>query len=278
MTVIRVCLGAVGKNSDRLLGRGVLAPGHDKVSDGKSVELRSDEMRQLRVLFFVGLPLLFAVTVVAQGPSTSAPYIAVLTEGLTKDHGYYDVAHGRITIMSALSSRNEAADLGAMKFPIQYLSTLEYNQSIGLIRLIEQPQSELDKIGSMGARLFNATPTDKLLQLADAKVSTANWARIPTLGVQVLEIVSDDACKFSKPTPGDDFRLILGLIGGEPTRQWRTLFPDVKEMDQLKFRVVLQFNPFTKRYAYVTSDIGKPSEATWYSNSVLCSAITKSGE
>jgi hypothetical protein len=36
----------------------------------------------------------------------------------------------------------------------------------------------------------------------------------------------------------------------------------------LKFRAILKLNPFTKRYAFVTADWGKPEEDQWETQNV----------
>jgi hypothetical protein len=206
-------------------------------------------------------------------------YQAVLNAGLTQQHDYHRVPVGQITIMSQMSSQMEEANLETLRLPLQYLESLQQAEKDGLITLTEKNQSEMDKLLTMGARIFTATATDKLRKLIDPKESTEKWLAIPIGTMQVEEVMSEEQCKLVKATPGDQFRLVVGLVTDTPTEQVKTLGRNygTVETQKLKFRAILQFNPFTKTYTYVVADLGKPEDPGWHSD-IVAQIIGKSEE
>jgi hypothetical protein len=198
------------------------------------------------------------------------PYLTVLEKGLTKHHDFERLPQGQITIMNAWSSAMESGDANAMRFPLRYLEHLQRAEKDGLLRLAEKRQDVWGQLANQGARLFSVTPTEKLRQMADPKESDEKWLAVPIGTIKVLEIMSEEPCKLKRATPGDEFRLVLGLISDTPTQQVKALGPEYGtiEPQKLKFRAILQFNPFDKSYTYHISDCGKPSEAGWNSEYV----------
>jgi len=205
----------------------------------------------------------------AQGLDAAA-YRQVLEAGLTRQMDFHRVPQGQIKIMSGLESQMEPGNAATMTFATQYLPTLQRAANDGLVRLAELQQNSLAQMGNMGARFFTVTPTDKLRQMSDPKESTAQWVAVPIGTIRILDIISADACKLKTATPGDQFRLIVGLISDTPTEQAKTLGPQyaTQEPQKFKMRVILQFNPFTKTYTYVTGDYGKPEDADWITQNV----------
>lgn len=206
-------------------------------------------------------------------------YQAVLNAGLTQQHDYHRIPVGQITIMSAMSSQMEEANLETLRLPLQYIESLQQAEKDGLITLTEKNQSEMDKLMTMGARIFTATATDKLRKLIDPRESTEKWLAIPIGTMQVEEVMSEEPCKLVKATPGDQYRLVVGLVTDTPTEQVKTLGRNygTVETQKLKFRAILQFNPFTKTYTYCVADLGKPEDPGWKSD-IVAQVIGKSEE
>ena len=201
---------------------------------------------------------------------SDAPYLSVLEQGLTDQTDVMLFPRGEVQIMSGLSSQMESRDVNQLKFTIQYLEFLQNAQKGDLLTLTERQQGSLQSIGNMGARFFTVAPTPKLLQLQDAKKNKDKFVAVPIGTIKVLEILKDDEYKFPRGAPGDEFRLILGRVRDTPTPQAKALPQHfaTTEPQELKFRAILQFNPFAKTYTYVTADVGTPEDATWKTNNV----------
>jgi hypothetical protein len=218
------------------------------------------------------------------GSQPSAPYLPVLEQGLTAQHDCITFPRGRVQIMGAMSSQMEAADWNQLKFQIQYLTYLQSAQTNGLLTVTEEQQNSLERIRNMGARFFKVVPTDKLSQMqaatnSDIEQVLSQWLhkrdRIVAVQIgtiKVLQILKDEEYKprVRVGGAGDEFRLVLGTVRDTPTQQAKTLgryFATI-EPQELKFRAVLQFNPFAKTYKYVTADVGNPQDAGWKTETV----------
>lgn len=198
------------------------------------------------------------------------PYLRVLTEGLTKEFDYHRKPQGVVTIMSGLSSAMEAGDFAQMRFSAQYLDHLRLAEKAGFVTLQEHQQDPLSAIANLGARYFTVTPTDKLRKLADPAESSDTVLAVPVGRMKILEVISEEACVLKRTTPGDEWRLVLGLVRDTPTEQALALgrqFCSVEEQT-LKFRALLHFNPFGKTYRYVAADWGRPNDMGWKSENV----------
>jgi hypothetical protein len=109
-----------------------------------------------------------------------------------------------------------------------------------------------------------------LRSLADGSLSNGSWLVVLVGHMSLLEIVSSEPCKLKRATPGDQFRLVIGLVEDTPNSNAKILGSTyaTQEPQKLKFRAILQFNPFTKTYTYVTGDYGQPEAAVWLTESV----------
>jgi hypothetical protein len=216
--------------------------------------------------------VILAVAVVACDGADRKGYITAVEDGLTKAHGTQNYPQGQITIMSALSSRMESADSRTMRFRIEMLEALQVAEKAGFLKLSELQQSSLDQIGSIGARFFIVTPTDKLRQISDPKESSEKWLAVRIGTFKIMKVISDEPCSLKKATPGDEFRLVVGLVSQNPTQQGQSIAPAMNvgklDVQSHKFRAILQFNPFNKSYSLVAADLGSPKETGWYSESV----------
>ena len=202
-----------------------------------------------------------------------APYVAVLEQGLENQRCLLYYPRGQVRIMSGLSSQMEQEDWGQLKFRADYLPVLQYEQRAGLLSLIEKRQSALESIGNMGARFFTVAPSAKLLQMQDAEQSSAKRVAVRNATIKVIRILKDEEYKFPgrSSAAGDEFRLVLGTFRETQTQQGKIVVPrppGIAESIELKFRAVLQFNPFAKVYTYVTADVGTPQEPGWATTNV----------
>lgn len=195
----------------------------------------------------------------------SAPYLTVLEQGLTDNLDTDRLPRGEVRIMSELSSEFEKPDATHMKFQARYLQILQKAEKAGLVTLSERPQNALESVGNMGARFFTVTPTDALLKLQSSEKSDDRWVAVPIGTMKVLEIIKEEEYKFAERKSGDEFRLVLGRLRDTPTPQAKALasLGVTTEPQDLKFRAILQFNPFAKTYTYIVADFGKPDESGW---------------
>lgn len=197
------------------------------------------------------------------------PYLTVLEEGLT-EHGFDLFPQGQIEITSGLSSAMESGGGWSMRSRLQNEIYLKYflqdAEKQGLLNLAEKQQRSPGQI-AMGSRFFMVTATEKLRQMADPKKSDEKWLAVQRGTIKVLKIISEEPCKLQQATPGDKFLLVMGLISQTPTKVFSPKDGTVKRQE-LKFRAILQVNPFDKSYKFLTSDIGNPSEHDWFSNHV----------
>ena len=222
-------------------------------------------MKSHLILLFIGaVTILGCNRVKLPSGHSDAPYLAVLEQGLTNQVDLMRFPRGQVQIMSALSSQMESDDSNRLRFKVQYLDVLQRAQKDGLLNLTEKLQSSLESVGNMGARFFTVSPTEKLLQLHDAKRSNDKCVAIPIGTVKVIEVLKENEYKAGTGAPGDEFRLVIGRCRDTPTAQAKKLVGFcTQEPQDLKFRAVLQFNPFNKTYTYVIADTGNPEEAGW---------------
>jgi hypothetical protein len=197
-------------------------------------------------------------------------YTEILNEGITMAQGYASFPQGEVTIMSGLASSMESGDAAQMRFPIQYLEHLQKAERDGFVTLVEKQQDALQQIGNMGARFFTVQGTQKLLSMADKDKSSDQWTQVHISRFKILEILSEAPCKLRRSTPGDEFRLIVGRLEDTPTDNAKTLGAGycTTERQELKFRAILQYNPFNKEYSYVVADVGLSDQTGWQTNHV----------
>jgi hypothetical protein len=200
------------------------------------------------------------------------PYAEALLSGFKND-AHLAIPIGRVQIMSDLSSQMEVIDWSKHKFPSKYLDLLQRAQKDGLLTLAEEQQSQLDSIRNMGSRFFAVTPTEKLQKMNDApKVIAELAATVLTATFEILQVLKEQ--EYKPPVgfggPGDEFRLVLGTVRRRPTPDAITLGKSycVTEVQELKFRAVLQYNPFAKTYSFRAADLGNPQDPGWNTETV----------
>ena len=204
------------------------------------------------------------------GRANPKPYLAILETGITKQVDFARFPQGKVTIMSGLSSAMESGDAKSMRFPLKYLEYLQQAEEDQLLTLSERQQNSLEQITNMGARFFKVAPTETLRQMADPKESGQKWLAVQIGAIKVLEIMSEEPCKLRQATPGDEFILVVGLLSDTPTQHAKALGPryGTVEPQELKFRAILQLNPFDKTYRFIIADVGRPDETEWKSDNV----------
>ena len=164
--------------------------------------------------------------------------------------------------MSAFESQMGLGGSGMLK--PEYLVKLQEAEKDGLVKLTGMTNI------NFGQTILTVTATRKLQQLSDAKASDTNSLAIQVGTIKVLDIIGEEPCKLKMATPGDEFRLIVGLVNDTPTDAVKTLGPKYGTIEphRLKFRAILQFNPFNRSYSYRVADIGYPDKPEWLSENV----------
>lgn len=226
-------------------------------------------MNTKRILIAVAL---FAIAACSRQSLLKAqPYRQQLEDGLFNANAFLIFPIGRVQVMSGLSSQMDAADWKILKFPIAYLDFLQRAQKDGLINLTEEQQSPLESIRNMGARFFAVTATEKLSKMkSNAQFGGNLVVWISTF--EILQVLKDQ--EYKPPVgfggAGDEFRLVLGTVRRSPTPNAITLgkFYCPTEVQELKFRAVLQYNPFAKTYSYRAADLGNPQGPGWNTENV----------
>lgn len=229
------------------------------------------DVRSPRLLFLAAIVSMLVGASCSSKPS--ALYVETLEQGLESQRAFMQYPRGHVRIMSSFSSQMENDDWERLSFRAYYLSTLQYAQQRGLLNLSERRQSALETIGNMGTRFFLVTPTDKLLQLQDTMHSSAKRVAVRCSTIKVTGILKDEEYKFPgrNSATGDEFRLVLGTFRQTQTQQGDVVVPrppGVPESVDLKFRAIVQFNPFAKTYTYVIADVGTPQEPGWATTNV----------
>ena len=174
---------------------------------------------------------------------------------------------GDVEIMSGLSSQMEQNDFNRKRFREDYLVSLQNMQNIGLATVVERSQSGLAGIGRMGARTFTVTPTELSKQHRDEKLSSLDSVAMRIATCEVLNIVRSSPYKSPRLPQAEEYRLVLGTYRRSFMDWFLAIAPDDRSAE-FKFRAVLKFNPFTKRYSYQFADWGLPQEDGWKTNDV----------
>jgi len=220
----------------------------------------------LSYLIFLLASLMGCNRMEAQKALSFKPYISILEDGLTKKFDYLWVPQGRITIMDKLRSTYTPANVQSMIFQYKTLKDLQDSQNDGLVNLSEEKQSPL--LDTSGNRIFVVTPNEKIRQMADPKESNQKWIAILLGTMKVLKIIKEEPCKLKRATPGDEFLLVVGLLRDPPTQNVKTLGPEYGTVEprELKFRAILQLNPFNQSYKFIIADTGMLNETEWKSD------------
>ncbi|MGI0036415.1 MAG: hypothetical protein ACRD98_11165 [Nitrososphaera sp.] len=188
---------------------------------------------------------------------------AVISEGLEDFFNSTWIPVGEITLMSPfLSGWNN--DFKAKRFNAKYLEHLKRLQTKGLVTVIERPRG----IGS-NTQAVTVIPTELAKKESDASVSARLASQgfeglliIPLASCEVLQIIRDTPYQSPKLSQTEEYRLVLGTYRRTSNKFGRSLDPGWTGGD-FKYRVVLQFNPFTKRYVYWLGDWGYIEKDGW---------------
>lgn len=197
---------------------------------------------------------------------------AVLEGGMLKE-GTMSFPRGPIQIMSKMAEEMERPNPAQQKYGMASLESFQRYEKAGFLTIAEERRSPLESIRDMGARSFTVSPTNKLLQIQDPKLSSGTFAVIQAETYKVTNIIKNEEYKppVGSGSPGDEFRLILGVILQSTTEQGKVIYGAIgyyPQPRQRKFRAILQFNPFAKTYSFVTADLGDPASADWFSQNV----------
>jgi hypothetical protein len=175
---------------------------------------------------------------------------------------------GDVEIMSGLSSQMEKSSFERKRFKEDYLDFLQSMQKIGLATVAERSQSDLAGISRMGARTFTVLPTELSKQHRDEALSSDDSLVVGFASCEVLNIVRSSPYQSPGLPKSEEYRLILGTYRHSFMSWFLAINPQQDKTAEFKFRAVLKFNPFTKRYSYQFADWGLPKEDGWQTNNV----------
>ena len=192
-----------------------------------------------------------------------------------------DLPERRAAIEQAITAEAGVTSIptGRARFASQDVEKLRHAERAGLVTVRSIPQtywdSFLSQTQNLGAPL-DVAPTDKLLKVSVDPHGTA----IVNTDVKILSVrVSNDKIEtittdepYSGPlaTLGEKYRLMLGTYRDVPTPAAAVLGMPLATQEQLhrRFRSVLKYDQFAKRWSVVAFDVGPLDHDVWRSNNV----------
>ena len=221
-------------------------------------------------LQFLVLALSLSAGLGCSASSPESDINAAIEEGLSLRYAQL-FPIGRFVVMSNLDASMRSMDAGDSILCRQYdkkyspdcLERLMEYQKHGLLALREMPQSTLESIAQMGARVFESTPSTALRDMRDSVNSTADFLVVRSTHEVITSVIRDTP--YDGAGPATDMRLIMGISESTPTPLTKTLGFNVNSQ---RFRALVKFDPFTKRYAFVTADVGPAEHDVWSSTNV----------
>lgn len=157
------------------------------------------------------------------------------------------------------------------------LSILASNHLITVTQKVSTFHVEDNPLGLSGShgsndRLryeFTVAPSEKLLMAADRRLSTPTCLVLGLTDCRIAEIVSNTEYKNQLVvSSSDQTRLILGTFNVCDAELATTLGKSTGIYRDLKFRALIQFNPFTKSYSCERIDFGNPQDNDWFSHTI----------
>ena len=192
-----------------------------------------------------------------------------ISRGLAERFHTMSIPIGDVEIMSGLSSQMENSDAAHKRFKAEYLEFLKYLDSKRLVNLTEQSQTGLDAIRRMGARTITITPTEKALAARDAKLSSSDYLMLPMGSCSVDEIIRAAPYQAAQLSRAEEYRLVLGTYRLTLNRFGESLDSSAKPAKhRFRFRAVLRFDPFAKRYTFQYADWGDLEKDDWATHNV----------
>ncbi len=188
--------------------------------------------------------------------------------GLEEQFNLAQIPVGDVEIMSGISSLVEGNDWENRRFKSDFSDYLKNLESRQLVTLSEKNQSDLGAMARMGARTVTVMPTDRAKKISDTKLSDDKLLTIRYSSCKVLRVIRIAPYQSVFLPQSEEYRLVLGIYRKTPNENMRELVGTLTEPEDFKFRAILKLNPFTKRYAFVTADWGKPEEDGWKTQNV----------
>jgi hypothetical protein len=184
-----------------------------------------------------------------------------VAEWLNAQRGSFQVPTGKIRIRSesdhAYFKRIEAAGL---------ITVREISEDYW--------SSFLSQTQGMGTPV-EVTPTSKLLNIAHLDPldtsQGASWYSVKVNDYAVSELVKVDDYRGQLSTPGEKYRLVLGLITASPTAAAHVIGSDLVggfAPHTYRFRAVVKYSDFNKRWSVVALDLGLIDSEQWIQSNV----------
>ena len=157
------------------------------------------------------------------------------------------------------------------------LGFLKMFESEQLITLRTIPQgywdSFLGNTQGLGSP-FEITPTPKLLAIALPQPPAAKdepaVLRVQVNQVRVGNIISEEEYKGPLATPGEKYRLVLGVYAIDANAATAVVGSQLsaKASGALKFRTVVRYSAFNKEWSVVAIDAGSVDRDKWFTDNV----------
>jgi hypothetical protein len=169
--------------------------------------------------------------------------------------------------MSAIQSQVEREDLRRRVLSRDRLDLLRKYEQAQLLSIRLVPQSSLEALGRMGAETYEFSPSEELRNAADSSENESASLKIPLATITIEEIVSDTAYSAPHLSQSEKYRLVLGRYRISPNAIQMRFDPSSRP-EFFRFKALMRYDAFAKRYAFVTADWGREDETIWRTNNI----------
>jgi hypothetical protein len=188
----------------------------------------------------------------------------VISAGLAYEYNAVLIPAGKVRVVSPKSHGTNAItpdhdDYPNMVFREEAMGRFQQQMKAGLVTLV-------DKGYEYPYDTFIATPTALALKHRDGTHSTLRYCVILASSCQVRQIIKTAPYRSGRLPQSEEYRLVLGSYFRAEEEWFRALSPTTDK--EFKFRAVLQFSPFTKKYTYLFGDWGELTENEWKTHNV----------
>lgn len=94
--------------------------------------------------------------------------------------------------------------------------------------------------------------------------------RVQSSAATVEDIVADGPDTGASASPGEEYRLVLGIFRNTPTPAAAVLGADFASpvASVMRFRCILHYSPLNSEWSIVAINVGAPNSGPWHTNSV----------
>jgi hypothetical protein len=192
----------------------------------------------------------------------------IIAHGLARAFNTYMLPDGEITILSALNAQLERFDPARRRYPPAFFTTLERLANAGFLTI--QDFGETPPPGGFGTgfdRPITVVPSEKLRALADSTTGPGGFLFVPAAEVSIDRIVLDTAYHATGLSESEKHRLVLGTYRVKPMN----VLPVNEGPDTARayrFKALLRYDPFSKRWIFLNADYGLLSQTGWASEHI----------